>query len=183
VYAHYNTPLTEVYLEAQQLLSSVAKEKTGRDSLAITVWKGAGKVLTWTAPWDSFIYADGKENKIDDFVKSFREGFDKGNETGEFSNTFFYNLQTRLAIFSDEEIVPPGLGNNEEESLLKGILIAEYMKSGAKPTREEAEARMSKLLELCRRAWRDSKGVVQYDHKRLYLNSIFLVKFLVEKGV
>lgn len=183
VYAHYNTPLTEVYIEAQQLLSDVAKEKTGRDSLAITVWKGAGKVLTWTAPWDSFIYADGKNNKIDDFVKSFREGFDKGNETGEFSNTFFYNLQTRLAIFSDEEIVPPGLGNNEEESLLKGILIAEYMKSGAKPTREEAEARMSKLLELCRRAWRDSKGVVQYDHKRLYLNSIFLVKFLVEKGV
>jgi len=183
VYAHYNTPLTEVYLEAQHLLSSVAKDKTGRDSLAITVWKGAGKVLTWAAPWDSFVYTEGKGNKIDDFVNSFREGFDKKKEPGEFSNTFFYNLQTRLAIFSDEEIVPPTLGIDEEKSLLKEILIAEYMKSGAKPSREEAEARMGKLLELCRRAWRDADGKVQYDPNRLYLNSIFLVKFLVEKGV
>jgi len=183
VYAHYNTPLTEVYLEAQYLLSSVAKDKTGRDSLAITVWKGAGKVLTWAAPWDSFVYPDAKGNKIDDFVKSFRKGFEEKKEPGEFSNTFFYNLQTRLAIFSDEEIVPPTLGIDEEKSLLKEILIAEYMKSGAKPSREEAEARMGKLLELCRRAWRDADGKVQYDPNRLYLNSIFLVKFLVEKGV
>ena len=191
VYTHYNTPLTEVYLEAQHLLSDVAKEKTGRDSLAITIWKSAGKVLTWAAPWDSFICAGGKGNKIDNFVQSFREEItskeDKAEaklkeKPGEFSNTFFYNLQTRLALLSDETIEFPGSDKSETELLLKEVLIAEYMKSGVKPTREEAQVRMSKLLDLCRRAWKDAEGKVQYDHK-LYLNSIFLVKFLVEKGV
>ena len=95
VYAHYNTPLTEVYHEAQRLLSNVAKEQTGRDSLAVTVWKSAGKVLTWSAPWE--IVTRNFNTFFEEFQKDLPE---KGFK--DFSNSFFYNIQSRLALFTDE---------------------------------------------------------------------------------
>lgn len=50
-FAHYKTPLTQVMFDSHQLLDDVAKEQTGRNSIAIRVWKPGGMHAQWSAPW------------------------------------------------------------------------------------------------------------------------------------
>lgn len=173
VYAHYNTPLTEVYHEAQSLLSDVAKEQTGRDSLAVTVWKGAGKVLTWSAPWK--IVACNFNVFLEEFLKDLPEAKFK-----DFSNSFFYNIQNRLALFAEKGTDLSAFS----DVLLRDLLIAEYVKSrGPDTDRIKAGSLMEQLLELCRPYWRNQNGKVCKTKHRLQLDSLFLIKFLAEKGV
>jgi hypothetical protein len=74
-----------------------------------------------------------------------------------------------------------GLSLSEDD--LKALLTAEYISSrSAKTTYEEAQEKMQQLLKICRRYWRDQDGNLCQDPKRLQLESIFLVKFLMEKG-
>ncbi len=174
VYAHYNTPLTEVYHEAQHLLSDVAKEKTGRDSLAVTVWKGAGKVLAWSVPWEIVI------DKFTTFFRDFQADIPEEKKLKEFSNSFFYNVQSRLALFSDEEADLSKFAVID----LQDLLTAEYVKSrGPETDREKAGQIMAQLLDLCRRYWRNPDGNLCHDKERLQLDSLFFIKFLLEKGV
>lgn len=173
VYAHYNTPLTEVYAEAQQLLANVAKTKTGRDSLAVTVWKSAGKVLTWSAPWK--IVTD----QFCGFLKSFRKDLLGEDTYKEFSSSFFYNVQTRFALFAKQETAT-ALSLSD----LRDLLVAEYIKSrGPNTDRAKARSLMEKLLELCKPHWRNQDGEIRNDKHQLQLDSLFLIKFLSEKGV
>lgn len=178
VYAHFTTPFTEVYYEAQRLLTEVAKNKGGRDSLAITIWKSVGRVLTWSAPWEFILDQKYKVNILDDFGQRLQKEIgDEGKQT-EFSNSFFYNIQNRLALFYDEK---NGLSLSEDD--LKALLTAEYISSNTKTTYEEAQEKMQQLLKLCHRYWRDQDGKLCRDWKRYQLENIFLVKFLIEKGV
>ena len=170
VYCHYTTPLTEVYREAQRILSDVAKEKTGRDSLAVTVWKSAGRVLTWSAPWiivtDQFV----------PFLKAFQDDLPADEELRTFSNSFFYNIQRRLALFTEDE---GALKTGD----LQDLLTAEYVKSrGPETDRKKARIITGQMLELCRPYWNDSPGNYKTG-KGLLLDSLFLMKFLAEKGV
>ncbi|MGB4182130.1 MAG: hypothetical protein WBK41_01835, partial [Dethiobacteria bacterium] len=174
--AHFNTPLTEVYHEAQRLLSDVAKEKTGRDSLAVTVWKGAGQVLTWAAPWEVVT------GKFQPFLQNFQKEMPNGGkkEFTEFSNSFFYNIQNRLALFADEDADLSAFYDTN----LKALLTAEYVKSrGPNTNREKAKETIEQLFELCHRYWRNQNGIICQDKNRLQLDSLFLIKFLSEKGV
>ena len=176
IYTHFNTPLTEVYHEAQKLLTDVAKKETGRDSLAVTVWKSAGKVLTWSAPWEIVI------TKFLPFLKSFQGiASDNDNDLRNFSNSFFYDVQSRLAIFFDKK----------KESLsefkikdLHDILIAEYIKNREIDVdRKQARKITGQMLGLCKRYWNDRNGYTQGDKNKMELDSVFLAKFLLEKGV
>ncbi|HHX86952.1 MAG TPA: type III-B CRISPR-associated protein Cas10/Cmr2, partial [Firmicutes bacterium] len=174
VYAHFNTPLTEVYHEAQQLLSNEAKDKTGRDSLAVTVWKSAGKVLTWSAPWKIII------DKFMNFLQYFQKDLPGEKKLKEFNSSFFYNIQSRLALFFEKESNLSAFSIQDVQDLL----TAEYVKSrGPETDREKAKETMGRLFELCRRYWRNQEGKICTDEKRMHLDSLFLTKFLVEKGV
>ena len=173
VYAHYSTPLAAVYREAYKVLNDVAKERTGRNSLAVSVWKRAGRVLTWSAPWD--IVKVGAENIFDILVKSF-QGDD--GKSRELNSSFFYNLRSRFEIFA-----------GQSENLFSGsdievILVAEYLRNRErKYSREEARERMIKLLQVCNRYWRDEKGEIHKAEGTLVFEGALLVKFLAEKGV
>ncbi|QLB22018.1 type III-B CRISPR-associated protein Cas10/Cmr2 [Phocoenobacter skyensis] len=50
VYSHINNPLSNALHDIHSLLDDVAKEKTGRNALAVQVCKQSGTVLTWTKP-------------------------------------------------------------------------------------------------------------------------------------
>jgi len=169
VYAHFTTPLTAVYREAHRLLDDVAKEETGRDSLAVAVWKGAGNALTWSAPWDIV-----KEGSLGYLVESFR-GADRKNK--EYNNSFFYNLRSRFSALGGEE-------NPLRDEEIVDVFAAEYLKNRERRcTREEARERVEKMLKICRRYFRDEKkGVLKISNK-LVFDGILLVKFLAETEV
>jgi CRISPR-associated protein Cmr2 len=112
VYAHIHAPLTAVVNEAHRLLDQVAKEETGRNSLAVTVWKTHGPVLTWSAPWPAIDAA-----RIEQLVHSL--------QTLETSNALLYKLRTDFQVVPDEP--PPS------ESLVQALMTAEVRK-----TREHA---------------------------------------------
>ncbi len=185
VYAHFTVPLTAVYRKAHRLLDDVAKEKSGRDSLAITVWKGAGPVLTWSAPWKVVIA--GENNVFAGLVDAFRGG-DKGQK--EFSSSFFYNLRSRFEILqgkgereTSEIGIDGGLKLAEEEDVVD-ILTAEYLKNRERQcTPEEARERVKKLLAVCRRCWRDDKGNICESDSVLSFDGALLVKFLAGEEV
>jgi len=169
VYAHFTTPLTAVYREAHRLLDDVAKEETGRDSLAVAVWKGAGNVLTWSAPWDIV-----EEGSLRYLVESFR---DADRKSKEYNSSFFYNLRARFSALGGEKITL------EDEEMVD-ILAVEYLKSRERTcTREEARERVAKMLKICRRyRYSEENGVLKVSN-RLAFDGVLLVKFLAETEV
>lgn len=176
VYAHYNTPLTAVIKEARHLLDEVAKDKTGRDSLAVTVWKSAGRVVNWSAPWQVII--DGESTVINQLANTFSAADPKERE---YNNTFFYNLRMRLKLLADEEgNICSEWSNND----IVDLMAAEYRKNRERevdwPT---ARQRMERLLRICRRSWRDEEGRIHEAEGVLTLDGALLVKFLAQKGV
>jgi CRISPR-associated protein Cmr2 len=176
VYAHYTTPLTAVYQETHRLLDNVAKDKTGRDSLAIAVWKGVGRVLTWAAPWA--VIGNVQNNVLDELIKGFKES---DCESRELNSSFFYNLRQRFTIFEG------GIGlelSPQNMQVMKDVLVAEYLKNRERHcSLEEARIRMEKLLNICRQSWRDEDGKIYKDEGILTFDGVLLVKFLAQKGV
>ncbi|MBK6900380.1 MAG: type III-B CRISPR-associated protein Cas10/Cmr2 [bacterium] len=51
-YAHIKMPLGKVLQDAHDLLTSIAKQGRGRDSVACRVWKPGGLTLEWAMPWE-----------------------------------------------------------------------------------------------------------------------------------
>jgi CRISPR-associated protein Cmr2 len=205
IYAHHHAPLKSVLAKLHELLDKVAKDKTGRDSLAVCVWKGAGPVLTWSAPWDALLddphhpeqaaTRDREQsNLIDQLVDAFAAGDDK---TKEYSNSFFYNIRSRfdmLAASEKEDNCRASYrsfagGENallkKDEDIVK-LLTAEYLKirerekSGV--TAEDVEKRMWRLVRVCRRSWREN-GEPQIAKGPLTVDGALLVRFLATKGV
>lgn len=122
VYAHYHTPLRDVLKTAHHLLDDVAKEATGRDSLAIAVFKSSGITAQWAAPW-GHIRDVGKNAKADNIIDALvcdltrrdltrRDHGDNSDATtdrsAEFSSGFLYNVRERFAALTDKALTKPG---------------------------------------------------------------------------
>ena len=103
----------------------VAKDETGRDSLAITIWKRAGRVITWSAPWE--VVLKKEPNIFSYFIKRF--GKDKENynneERQEFTTSFIYNLQSRIIPFKLDE--DSSMTIEEKVSLFTDLITAEII--------------------------------------------------------
>lgn len=184
VYAHFSTPLTAVVREAHRLLDDVAKEETGRDSLAVTVWKGAGRILTWAAPWE--VIREGDGHVFDELVEQFsgREvpegsgGNGAERQARQFTASFFYKLRECVASLGESGVLELSYDQ------VLDILAAQYIKSGDTRTdREEAGRRVGLLLRVCMKCWRDEKGEIQRRLWPLNVDGALLVKFLAQKGV
>ncbi|OAT80442.1 type III-B CRISPR-associated protein Cas10/Cmr2 [Desulfotomaculum copahuensis] len=201
IYAHHHAPLKSVLAKLHDLLDKVAKDETGRDSLAVCVWKGAGPVLTWSAPWAALLEEPGcleqtnqeQSNLIDQLVDAFVAG---DNKTGEYNSSFFYNIRSRFEILADEkkdtDRASSRLTAGGEQGLLKKeedivkLLTAEYLKSRAREegglSTDMVEKRMRNLLRLCRRSWREN-GSLLIAKGPLTVDGALLVRFLATKGV
>lgn len=184
VYAHYHLPLKNVLAEAHRLLN-VAKDKTGRDSLAVAVWKNSGPALTWSGPWELVKAKKAKDGQLrrktifDELVFRFSNQKD---DPSQFSNRFFYKIRERFLIFGGEEDL------SFDGSVLESLLTAEYLKSGEIVEgngvgRSEAGARVKRLLEVCQRSWHDEQGNPHRAKGSLTADGALLVRFLAQKGV
>lgn len=176
VYAHHNTPLTGVIREAHWLLDHVAKEQTGRNSLAVSVWKGAGRVLTWAVPWQ--IIGTVQHNLIDELIDSLSSSDAKKKD---YNFTFFYNLRQRLSVLTDEEGIVQLDWSDDE---LIDVLAAEYRRNREREVDwNTARERMGRLLKISRRYKWDEQREVQAVGRSFVPDGLMFIKFLVQKGV
>ena len=190
VFAHIKMPLTKVLKEAHDLLDKVAKEKYGRDSLAVRVWKPGGMILQWARPWDKAIDNDGRHTILERLAKNFADD----DKDGQLSNKFLYKIRERFELLNP----PPDNGkkttDDEAVFFLDGdqaveLMAAEYLSSGVceKITMKHAKEVVRPLLEQCRPIYRDeqkpdSPDEWQKDDKVL-VDAALLVRFLAQKGV
>jgi CRISPR-associated protein Cmr2 len=170
-YAHMKLPLAKVIQDTHDLLSEVAKEKTGRDAVACRVWKRGGDLITWSIPWDKAV--DGDKIKVVEMTKYLDKD---GEADGVISSKFLYSIRGFEDLFNKDKYGnPPVL----EEGQAKDVLVAKLMASGSskdKLTRVCAEDIVGKLLDLCAEYKdKDRTGNIRPD-------GAMLLRFLAAKG-
>ncbi len=180
VYCPFRAPLREVSATAHRLLDSVAKDQTGRDSLAIAVLKSGGITCQWSAPWNH-VEENGK-TILDRLVDHLR-----GSEgrPGELSSGFLFQIRQRYSLLTNDPLVAPGrFGQLPTGMDVYPILLAEYLRvrsrhdeveeeSGSKPTCKAKET-IDLLLMVCRRVHR-TEGI---DTNTLGIDGALLARFL-----
>ncbi len=172
VYAHHHAPLKQVIAKAHQILDEDAKERSGRDALAVTVWKTGGAVINWSVPWE-LKTQDGDLVSIDFQLNKLLLAL--GNK--KLTNSWIYNIRKvfQEPLGSDFK-VPEGID-------LQKLLSAELMRSREIDlSSAQAEEIVNDLLTLCCYQWRDNKKQVQRDDSKFSLSGALLVKFLVTRG-
>ncbi|WP_244299757.1 type III-B CRISPR-associated protein Cas10/Cmr2 [Rubrobacter xylanophilus] len=165
VFAHYNTTLRSVMREAHRLLDEVAKDKNGRDSLAVSVLTGSGRTVEWVSGWEESPGGTLIARHLQNLASSFDE---------QFAGRFFYNVRERFGVLTgeDDHTLIPGLDAEK-------LLVAEYLKSREREgDREKAEAVIEQLLKVCR----ERRGGEPADEGTLDVSGAMLVRFLATKG-
>ena len=179
-YVHIRTPLTRVLQDAHRLLDDVAKEQTGRDAIAVRVWKPSGLALQWAMPWEKALDTEGRV-RISQVAQQFAaQNQDQAQEGARFSNKFFFRMQEVLQRFA-----------NADSTTLEKLLLAEYLHSwgnlGKMNDVEKAvlQQHLHSLLEQCRQWQRPSAGAAAQPQKTHPINpdGALLVRFLAQKGL
>lgn len=162
IYAHMKLPLTLVLKDSHRLLDDVAKDETGRDAIAVRVWKPGGAAVTWSMKWGDNGANVTALSKLASAFQKAEEG-----EPGHAGKPLF-RIRERLEML--------GGGSDFTEEQIKQLLVAEYASSGVlkKEDRknEIAEKRISDLLPLCQKP----DGSYGAD-------AALLLRFLAQKGV
>jgi CRISPR-associated protein Cmr2 len=171
VYAHYHCTFSRVLSHAHKLLDDVAKDRTGRDSLAIGVLKPGGIACQWSAPFAHFMRAT--PNIFEPLLGHF--------DAGTLTSSLLYKLRERFsrltegeaAVIKREELLP---------LFTAEALIGKRDSGNAAAQRRETEAVMGQLIDVCERMCRnretgaaESTGVFDFEGPRL-------VKFLALDG-
>jgi CRISPR-associated protein Cmr2 len=117
-YVHVKTPLAKVLHDAHDLLDKVAKDETGRDSIACRVWKQGGLQLQWSMPWR---YAIDENNSnqlvLETIAKQFQQSQTKRNQAGntpdpnatpnpndqDVASKFFFTIRKRFDLLNPPE--------------------------------------------------------------------------------
>ncbi|MFO7291260.1 MAG: type III-B CRISPR-associated protein Cas10/Cmr2 [Bacillota bacterium] len=175
IYAHTKAPLKGVLEHAHFLLDKVAKDQTGRDSLAVCVWKGGGPTITWSAPWK--VVCGGSWRKSGDptdlqrLVEEFRNMV--------YSGSFFYKLKEQFEVI--------GSNHAEEEDLvefLTKLITADYLRileDRQTLNVGTAEMRIRRLVEFCLRNRRDEHGSIERELP-FRADAALLIRFLGQRG-
>lgn len=182
-FVHIRTPLTRVLQDAHQLLDDVAKEETGRNAIAVRVWKPSGLALQWAMPWEEALDGEGKV-RISQVAKEFARQH-PGSDGQQFSNKFFFRMQEVLERFK---------AGADKQEVLKKLILAEYLHSydqpskRAKPDSDEMtdlEKHLDSLLEQCKRWQRKAAGEKAELHSTqpIHADGALLVRFLAQKGL
>ena len=192
-FTHINMPLTSILKNAHNLLDDVAKDGSGRDALAIRVWKRGGLQLEWSQPWKIAINTKTGKTHLEEMVDNF-QNTDKNDS--QFSNKFFYKIRERFDLLNPDSTKKQEQILNNDDAL--SLMAMEYLNSGksdvsdlknAKERIEKAKAIIAPLLSQCRpvtRLLKDNKELPIGDwipSKRLEADGALLVRFLAQKGV
>ncbi|MBS9781639.1 MAG: type III-B CRISPR-associated protein Cas10/Cmr2, partial [Gammaproteobacteria bacterium] len=170
IYTHINSPLKNILRESHQLLDDVAKEKAGRDAIAVRVYKGSGLSSEWAKKWDNALDEHGFI--INTIVQEFT---DKDNQYIQFSSKFFYKIRQRFEFLygKDKQQENP---ISEEEAIK--LMAMEYLQSlddsKIKIKIKTAEAMIKPLINQCKNAGQDNN---------ITADAALLIRFLAQKGI
>ena len=192
-YAHIKMPLGKILADAHHLLDEIAKDKTGRDAVAVRVWKPGGQHLEWAMPWE---YAVVDEVVVMD---KLAKDFQQDQQTTPFSNSFFFHVEERFAMLNEERRGDSDKASNSElvfdRDTMTALIAADYLNSGVNQVGKEnkinlsmAKARIEPLLAQCFEITRqlddkDKDKVSFTEPKKLNSNALQLIRFLAQKGV
>ena len=177
VYAHWRYPLRQVLATAHHLLDDIAKERTGRDAIAIGIILGSGLNAVWSVPWDVYL---GKAQTADNSpcapLQQLLDRFDTSEieETSDppFNASFLYLLRERFGLLLGEGREQPGeflrFAPTDSDAaasaavLLRDLAHAEYrrrMKRTARAEKPETQTQpiVDQLMSLSR-AWKRRPG-------------------------
>lgn len=162
VFAHWKFPLRQALATAHRLLVDVAKEQTGRDSLAVGILQGSGLNTIWSAPW---AVVRGKEDGVPRLM-SILDRFgsdDTDHESTRFNASYLYHLREQFRrLFPDFREEPGKFGRFDGvQHILLGIAHAEFRRRMKKDERSKQAPEQSKLaieqLMALSRSWRREK--------------------------
>jgi CRISPR-associated protein Cmr2 len=171
VFAHYRCAFSRVLATAHELLDDVAKDETGRDSLAIRVLKPGGVACQWSAPFTHLL--KDTPHIFTPLLEKFKAGV--------LTSSLLYNLRGRFSLFME------GDGSCIKRDDLLRLFTAEALigkrdSENRDDQRKETETLMGLLLDTCERVQRNPKtkeierdGAFTFDGPRL-------VKFLALDG-
>lgn len=124
LYCHVKRTLTGVLQDAHHLLDKVAKDKTGRDAIAVRVWQPGGVHLTWSQPWQIALRNQGAGDDliIEDIAQRLRDQDDQ--DDARFTHGFLFRIKAlgeRLPLLMEDEA---------QRGLLTSLVRAELLHSG-----------------------------------------------------
>ncbi len=191
-FAHVKTPLGMVLADLHPLLDDVAKDGSGRDSVAVRVWKTSGQVLQWAQPWK--IALKGGELEVEKLARLFAKDGSTGSDLdGRFSNKFFFKIEERLAVLATPRLTKPGASATPalDHGELLDLLAVDFWHSDTNRKRislSEAREHIQPLLKQCRphkRVMKDGEeqDISESKQHALSADGALLVRFLATKGM
>ncbi|MGY0400267.1 MAG: type III-B CRISPR-associated protein Cas10/Cmr2, partial [Ostreibacterium sp.] len=170
IYVHINMPLKKILHESHQLLDDIAKDKAGRDALALRVYKGSGLAVQWAKKWDEALHKN--DYVLQQSVKHFQN--DNGADE-QFSSQFFYKIRQRFDLLYGKDKKQQGENPLDKEQAIK-LMAMEYMQSvdNKALTMKEAEDIIRPLMEQSQNAAEDNQ---------ITADAALLIRFLAQKGI
>lgn len=182
VYAHWRYPLRQVLATAHRLLDEIAKDRTGRDSIAIGIILGSGLNAVWSVPWD--VYQGAAQTaecpcaSLQSMLDRFESAEVEDSANPPFNASYLYLLRERFGLLLGEGREKPGEflrfsnGNGigtETAELLRDLAHAEYRRRMKKSARAETPSDQTQpvvdqLMSLSR-AWQRQQTVDGGDRR------------------
>lgn len=144
-FAHYKMPLTRVLQDAHGLLDEVAKEKTGRNSLAVRLWLPGGINAEWSAPW----------TRVSDLLEVSR--LVGHHLTGALPRGFFFKLEALIGQLGLSQS-----GHGFDDTTVQALVRAAWLHTGKK-LHEVPSDLADRLLKACQIVKRHVNGESAQD--------------------
>ena len=143
-FAQIRLPLSQVLGEVHRLLDGVAKERNGRDSLAVAVLKPGGPYCEWATAWTR-PGPDGEAPAVG-LLKALARRLAPGTATPGLSSALVYRIRETLIRLCGWDRWEPGeWGDLPEDIDVRAFLHAEIAHSLEVRTDDCAEARARDL--------------------------------------
>jgi CRISPR-associated protein Cmr2 len=180
-YAHIKTPLMKIIKNAHSLLDDVAKDETGRNSIAMRIHKPGGLHAQWSMPWAKLLSDDNALNLV-------------VNELSQTDNITMTNGWLMRSFDLLNELKDSAGNLVVDEEALKALITQEYIHSGTlsgnqATQKANAQKQVGQLISLCKKIKRTTDAGVpeQFNDddgcQGYQADAIKIVRFLATKGV
>jgi len=162
IFAYYDDPLSSVMRDAYHLLEHTAKDKNGRDSLAVKIRRGGrGEEKVWVTKW-------GQECCKVDALCSLAAAYATEDER---SSSYLYKLQRNYGDWLSANLQSE---DGPTRDNLRQIMIAEWLVGKSQEEAKQADKHVDDLLATCLNSSKSGE--------RFCLEGALISRFLAANG-